>query len=52
MARSLLSQWGIGQDGRIAVDRATGAPYAAAYVDGILRINPSFLYLATAISGQ
>ena len=50
VARSLLSQWGIGPEGRIAVDRATGAPYAAAYVDGILRINPSFLYLAASFA--
>jgi hypothetical protein len=26
----------------------SGAPYAVAYVDGIVRINPAFLYLAAA----
>jgi len=50
VARSLLSQWSIdGGDAEITVERASGAPYAAAYVDGILRLNPSFLYLAAAV---
>ena len=35
----------------VQVDRAAGAPYAAAYVDGILRINPAFLYLAARGDG-
>jgi hypothetical protein len=48
VARTLLSRWSIAPSVTVAVDRATGAPYAAAYVDGILRINPSFLYLAVA----
>jgi hypothetical protein len=50
VARSLLNQWGLRPNGTVQVDRATGAPYAAAYVNGILRINPSFLYLAAAAS--
>jgi hypothetical protein len=50
VARSLLTQWGLHPSGTVQVDRATGAPYAAAYVNGILRINPSFLYLAAAAS--
>ena len=32
----------------LALTGASGAPYAVAYVDGILRINPAFLYLAAA----
>ncbi|MCP3097260.1 hypothetical protein LZ198_00070 [Myxococcus sp. K15C18031901] len=48
VARTLLVHWGIQPDGAIQVDRATGAPYAVAYVDGVLRVNPAFLYLAAA----
>ncbi|MBU8897683.1 hypothetical protein DRW03_03600 [Corallococcus sp. H22C18031201] len=48
VARTLLALWGIHPTGVVQVDRAQGAPYAVAYVDGILRINPSFLYLAAA----
>lgn len=48
VARTLLSHWKIAPSGVVQVDRASGAPYAVAYVDGILRINPAFLYLAAA----
>jgi hypothetical protein len=48
VARSLLQHWGIHPAGAVQVDRASGAPYAVAYVDGILRVNPSFLYLAAS----
>ncbi|WP_426750150.1 hypothetical protein [Myxococcus sp. Y35] len=48
VARTLLAHWDIEPDGAVQVDRASGAPYAVAYVDGILRINPAFLYLAAA----
>lgn len=48
VARSLISVWGLHPHAQVTVERATGAPYAAAWVDGILRINPSFLYLACA----
>lgn len=48
VARTLLAHWGIEPDSAVQVDRASGAPYAVAYVDGILRINPAFLYLAAA----
>ena len=48
VARTLLTHWGIQQTGAVQVDRVSGAPYAVAYVDGILRINPAFLYLAAA----
>lgn len=48
VARTLLNHWGIRPEGSVLVDRAEGAPYAVAYVDGILRVNPSFLYLAAA----
>lgn len=49
VARSLLSRWGVTTGGEIVVERAAGAPYAAAYVDGMIRINPSFLYLAASV---
>jgi hypothetical protein len=48
VARTLLTYWGIQSAGAVQVDRVSGAPYAVAYVDGILRINPAFLYLAAA----
>jgi len=32
----------------VQVDRAAGAPYAAAWVDGALRLNPAFVLLAAA----
>lgn len=49
VARTLLSHWGIRSEGVILVDRASGAPYAAAWVDGILRVNPAFLYMAASV---
>ena len=48
VARTLMVRWDIRPARSVQVDRASGAPYAVAYVDGILRINPSFLYLAAA----
>lgn len=48
VARTLLDHWKINPSGVVQVDRASGAPYAVAYVDGILRINPAFLYMAAA----
>ncbi|XXF76378.1 hypothetical protein P2318_25465 [Myxococcaceae bacterium GXIMD 01537] len=48
VARTLLAHWQIQPSGAVQVERASGAPYAVAYVDGILRINPAFLYLAAA----
>ncbi len=48
VARTLLAHWRVNPSGGVEVDRASGAPYAAAYVDGILRINPAFLYMAAA----
>jgi hypothetical protein len=48
VARSLLNLWGISSSGAIVVERAAGAPWAAAYIDGILRVNPSFVYMAAA----
>lgn len=49
VARTLLDRWGFRGGEQILVERAWGAPYAAAYADGILRLNPSFLYMAAAI---
>jgi hypothetical protein len=48
VARALLTHWNVTSTGTIQVDRASGAPYAAAYVDGILRVNPAFLYMASS----
>lgn len=48
VSRTLLAHWQIEPTGQVQVERATGAPYAVAYIDGILRINPAFLYLAAA----
>lgn len=48
VARTLLAHWQIEPPGPVQVERSTGSPYAVAYVDGILRINPAFLYLAAA----
>jgi hypothetical protein len=48
IARSLIHLWGLQPDGPVRVDRAAGAPYAAAWVDGILKVNPSFVYMAAA----
>jgi len=48
VARTLLAHWQIEPTGPVQVERSTGSPYAVAYVDGILRINPAFLYLAAA----
>lgn len=49
VARTLLYYWGVQPTGPVLVDRASGAPYAAAYVDGILRINPAFVYMAASV---
>lgn len=48
VARTLLAWWRVKPAGMVQVERAWGAPYAVAYVDGILRINPAFLYMAAA----
>jgi hypothetical protein len=48
VARSLASRWGLRPRGVLRVERAAGAPYAAAYAEQVLRINPALLYLAAA----
>jgi hypothetical protein len=48
VARSLLQHWGVRPTGTVVVMRSAGAPYAAAYVDGVLRVNPSFVTVACA----
>lgn len=50
VARNLLVLWTIEPKGTVRVDRAPGAPYAAAYANGAFRLNPSFLYMAAAVS--
>jgi hypothetical protein len=46
VARALLRQWGVVGGKAVPVVRAARAGYAAAWVDGELRLNPSFIYLA------
>lgn len=48
VARSLLHRWNVKTAGPVLVIRAPGAPYAAAWIDGALRINPAFVYMAAA----
>lgn len=48
VARALLAHWGIPSAVPVQLDRATGAPYAAAWVDGALRLNPAFVLLAAS----
>lgn len=48
VARSLLHRWNVKSTGPVLVIRAAGAPYAAAWIDGALRINPAFVYMAAA----
>jgi hypothetical protein len=45
VARSLAARWNLQPHGALRVDRADGVPYAAAYADGVLRLNPVLLYL-------
>ena len=48
IARALMQHWGLAPTTVVRVDRVAGAPYAAAYMDGILRVNPAFVVMATA----
>lgn len=48
IARSLLTRWAVPTGAAVQVERAPGVPYAVAYVDGVLRINPAFVYMAAA----
>lgn len=48
VARSLITLWGLKPTGDVTVVRTAGAPYAAAWIDGQLRLNPAFLYMAAA----
>jgi hypothetical protein len=50
IARSLLQLWNVRPSGVVNVKRVAGAPYAAAWIDGELRLNPAFVYLAAAPS--
>jgi hypothetical protein len=49
VARALLTWWNIQPAGSVQIDRASGVPYAVAYVDGIMSVNPAFLYLAASV---
>lgn len=46
VAQSLLAHWGA--PGPVAVVRTAAVPFAAAFVDGKLRLNPAVVYLAAA----
>ena len=48
VARSLASRWSLHPRAALRVERAASVPYAAAYADGVLRLNPALLYLAAA----
>ena len=48
IARSLLALWNVSPSRQVTVVRAAGAPYAAAWIDGQLRLNPAFIYMASA----
>lgn len=48
VARSLMHLWHLAPSAPVRVERVTGAPYAAAWVDGVLRINPVLLPLAAS----
>jgi hypothetical protein len=48
VARSLAARWNLHTKGALRVDRADGVPYAAAYADGVLRLNPVLLYLVAS----
>jgi hypothetical protein len=48
VARSLAMRWGLRPRAALRVERAAGAPYAAAYAEGVFRLNPTLLYLAAA----
>lgn len=48
IARSLLTVWNVKTAGPVTVVRVAGAPYAAAWIDGQLRLNPAFVYMAAA----
>jgi hypothetical protein len=52
VARTLLQHWRLAPQGAVTVVRVAGAPYAAAWIDGELRLNPSFLYMAAAPMAQ
>jgi hypothetical protein len=46
LASALLTQWGI--QGEVSLQKVAKSPYAAAYVEGSLRLNPSFVSLSAA----
>lgn len=48
IGRSLLQQWGLRPSAPVTIVRVAGAPYAAAWIDGQLRLNPAFVYMAAA----
>ena len=48
VARSLAARWNLPGRDALRVDRADGVPYAAAYADGVLRLNPVLLYLVAS----
>jgi hypothetical protein len=47
-ASALVGLLGVLPEAPVVVEREGGAPFAAAFVDGKLRLNPALLYLAAA----
>lgn len=50
VARSLVHLWALRPDGAVTVVRSPGAPWAAAWIDGELRLNPAFVVMAAALA--
>ena len=48
VTRSLLQHWKVATGGSVKIVRVAGAPYAAAWIDGELRLNPAFVAMAAA----
>lgn len=51
-AEALIGLLGVSPEAPVVVEREGGAPFAAAFVDGRLRLNPALLYLAAAAEVQ
>ncbi len=46
LSRALIQSWGLHPTGPVRLERSQGAPWAAAWLGGILRLNPAFVSLA------
>jgi hypothetical protein len=52
IGRSLLQLWKITPVRPVNIVRVAGAPYAAAWIEGELRLNPAFVTMAAAPTGS